>query len=258
MGSIPPELSVLLRTARYIAVLTGAGISAESGIPTFRDATSGLWSHFNPEDLATLEAFERNPELVWSWYSERRQRAASAKPNAGHLALARLEQHSEQVTIITQNVDGLHQRAGSSHVLELHGSLFRAKCLEHGHVHTTWDEERAAPPHCGLCGSLLRPDVVWFGEALPMEVYLQAQQALASCDLLLVIGTSGIVEPAASLPHTALQRGTPVVIINPEATPLLTAPRNQHWKQHQPGPLYDLRDKAGSLLPRLVSETWED
>ncbi|MBX5459039.1 MAG: NAD-dependent deacylase [Thermogemmatispora sp.] len=253
--SIPHELCQALRQARRIAVLTGAGISAESGIPTFRDATSGLWSRFNPEELATREAFERNPRRVWEWYTERRQQAATAQPNAGHRALAAMERYVEEVTIITQNVDGLHQRAGSSRVLELHGNLFRTKCFAQDHpANPDIASQEEIPPRCPRCGSYLRPDVVWFGELLPERTYYQALQAVLSCDVLLVIGTSGIVEPAASLPHTALRAGATVAVINPEATPLLQEESSYGLK---PSRLYDLRGKAGKILPALVSAVWE-
>ncbi|MBE3568221.1 MAG: NAD-dependent deacylase [Thermogemmatispora sp.] len=253
--SIPHELCQALRQARRITALTGAGISAESGIPTFRDATSGLWTRFNPEELATREAFERNPRRVWEWYTERRQQAATAQPNAGHRALAAMEHYVEEVIIITQNVDGLHQRAGSSRVLELHGNLFRTKCFAQDHP-TDPDiaSEEEIPPRCPRCGSYLRPDVVWFGELLPERTYYQALQAVLSCDVLLVVGTSGIVEPAASLPHTALRAGATVVVINPEATPLLQEESNYGLK---PSRLYDLRGKAGEILPALVSTVWQ-
>ncbi|WP_069801264.1 SIR2 family NAD-dependent protein deacylase [Thermogemmatispora onikobensis] len=254
--NIPHELRQALRQARRIAALTGAGISAESGIPTFRDATSGLWTRFKPEELATREAFEHNPHRVWEWYAERRQQAATAQPNAGHRALAAMERYVEEVTIITQNVDGLHQRAGSSRVLELHGNLFRSKCFAQGHPvdppETTSEEE--IPPRCPQCGSYLRPDVVWFGELLPEHTYYQALQAVLSCDVLLVVGTSGIVEPAASLPHTALRAGATVAVINPEATPLLQEETSYGLKSSR---LYDLRGKAGEILPTLISAVWQ-
>nr|BBH91886.1 NAD-dependent protein deacylase [Thermogemmatispora argillosa] len=252
--SIPQELRQALRQARKIAALTGAGISAESGIPTFRDA-GGLWTRFKPEELATREAFERNPRRVWEWYNERRQKAASAEPNAGHRALAEMEHFVEEVTIITQNVDGLHQRAGSSRVLELHGNLFRTKCLAQGHpAEPDLTSKDDVPPRCPRCGSYLRPDVVWFGELLPEQTYYQALQAVLSCDVLLVVGTSGIVEPAASLPHTALRAGATVAVINPEITPLLEEETTYGLK---PGRLYDLRGKAGEILPALVNATWK-
>ncbi|WP_376795718.1 NAD-dependent deacetylase [Thermogemmatispora sp.] len=252
--SIPQELCQVLRQARRIVALTGAGISAESGIPTFRDAASGLWTHFRPEELATREAFERDPQRVWKWYAERRQKAAAAEPNAGHRALAEMERHVEEVTVITQNVDGLHQRAGSSRVLELHGNLFRTKCLAQGHpADPERDSGQEIPPRCRLCGSYLRPDVVWFGELLPEQTYYQALQAVLRCDVLLVVGTSGIVEPAASLPHTALRAGATVAVINPEATPLLQEETTYGTRASR---LYDLRGKAGEVLPAIVSATW--
>src|SRR6202158_598202 len=156
-----------LNRARAIAVLTGAGISAESGIPTFRDAMTGLWAKYRPEDLATPEAFLRDPKSVWDWYAGRRHRVESVKPNAGHFALAALEARCSargiEFTLITQNVDGLHHAAGNQRIYELHGNIRRVKCFERGHVAQSWDEGADAPPRCARCGSLLRPDVVWFG-----------------------------------------------------------------------------------------------
>jgi NAD-dependent deacetylase len=251
METIAPELCHVLRTARHVVALTGAGISAESGIPTFRDATNGLWRRYRPTELATVEAFQRDPRRVWAWYAERRRLAAAARPNAAHLALAEMERYVAEVTIVTQNVDDLHRRAGSSRILELHGNLFRAKCLEQGHPAERWkEEEEELPPRCTVCGSPLRPDVVWFGEMLPPQVYHEALRAIISCDLLLVIGTSGSVEPAASLPEAALRAGATVTVINPEPTPLLAA-----YSAWQPQ-LYDLRGKAGNVLPALLRATW--
>src|SRR5262245_44517158 len=163
---IPAELTVALRGARRVAVLTGAGMSAESGIPTFRDALTGWWAQFRPEELATPEAFLRDPELVWRWYRMRRQRLREVEPNPGHLALAELPRRVPRLTLITQNVDGLHQRAGSGDVIELHGNLSRVKCHAQHHPAEHFVDEDAVP-RCDRCGSPLRPDVVWFGELLP-------------------------------------------------------------------------------------------
>jgi NAD-dependent deacetylase len=189
-----------IRNARSIAVLTGAGISAESGIPTFRDAMTGLWAHFRPEDLATPEAFRRDPQTVWDWYAARRRKVEAASPNAGHRALAALEsacgRRGAAFILITQNVDGLHHAPGSREVLELHGNIRRVKCFDQGHPAMSWEED-ARPPRCHACGAMLRPDVVWFGEMLPEEALEAALRAARDCDVLLSVGTSGLVEPAA-------------------------------------------------------------
>lgn len=229
-----------LRTARHVTVLTGAGISAESGIPTFRDAQTGLWSHFDPEELASPAGFARNPALVWRWYAERRVKACAAQPNPAHYALAELAQRVPQLTLITQNIDGLHQRAGSPDVIELHGSLHRARCMADGSVHTTWDYDEELPL-CPDCGALLRPDVVWFGEMLPRVALETAWAAALDCDVFMSIGTSGVVEPAASLPQVALGRDATVLILNLEQT---TAARP---------PLFTINGKAGEVLPQLVA-----
>ena len=230
----------LLAGARSIAVLTGAGISAESGVPTFR-GPGGLWRQYRPEDLATPEAFENDPRLVWEWYDWRRGLIADARPNPGHAALAELERRAPGFTLITQNVDGLHVLAGSRAVLEIHGSLWRTRCLGCGGVR----EERARtlaplPPRCG-CGGLLRPDVVWFGEALPEDLLRRSFAALGACDLLLVVGTSGLVQPAASFADAALARGVPVVEINLDPTPLSGRAT------------VSLQGRSGDLLPQLIS-----
>ena len=192
--------------ANSIVVLTGAGISAESGVPTFR-GDGGLWRNFRPEDLATPEAFERDPLLVWEWYDWRRQLIAGVQPNAGHKALARLERAKPDFTLVTQNVDGLHDRAGSYRVLKLHGDIWRLRCTDCG---ADWPERRAPlpklPPKC-RCGAMARPGVVWFGEALPAGIMLEAQHATESAEVLLVVGTSAVVYPAASLIPFAKKRG---------------------------------------------------
>ena len=226
--------------AKRIAVLTGAGISAESGIPTFRDALTGLWARFRPEELATPEAFLANPKLVWDWYTWRREKVAEVTPNAGHYALAELQQR-KPLTLITQNVDGLHQQAGSRDVIELHGNIRRVKCFEHAHPVESW-EESAEVPRCPKCGSLLRPDVVWFGEMLPEGAIAQAMRAAAECDVFLSIGTSSVVEPAASLPVLAKDSGAMVIEVNPQPTPL-TALAD-----------ISIRGTAETVLPELISQ----
>ena len=236
-----PTLIEALRSARYVVVLTGAGISAESSIPTFRDAQTGLWAKYSPQELATPQAFRRNPKLVWEWYAWRRELVAQAKPNPGHLALAELEQLVPLFTLITQNVDGLHQRAGSRNVIELHGNIKRTKCFEQGHMVDSWDETGEIPPRCPKCNSYLRPDVVWFGESLPRQALADAFAAAEQCDLFLSIGTSALVHPAASLPAVALERGTITVEINPDSTPLT------------PRVTYTLQGPAGQVLPNLIA-----
>ncbi len=242
----PSELVTALRQARYIVALTGAGVSAESGIPTFRDAQTGLWAQYNPEELATPEAFRRNPRLVWEWYAWRRQLVSAAAPNPGHLALARLERLAPRFTLITQNVDGLHQRAGSTSVIELHGNLLRVRCSAEGTVYTTWPEVADPPPPCPACGAPLRPDVVWFGEMLPPEALEWAWRASTTCDLFLSIGTSGLVEPAASLPRVAYASGATVAVINLDVTSAVEER------------LFYLHARSGELLPALVSAAFPD
>jgi NAD-dependent deacetylase len=198
-----------------VAVLSGAGISAASGIPTFRSAPGSLWSKYRPEQLATPQAFAADPELVWRWYDWRRGLIARAAPNAAHLALAAMERQAP-VTLITQNVDGYHQRAGSTHVLEYHGSIWTVRCT--ACARETRDERVPIPclPRCGACGGLLRPGVVWFGETIDPAVMLEAEQAASECDLFLVIGTAGVVYPAAGLVAVAREADALVVEFNCE------------------------------------------
>lgn len=211
-----------LAAARHVAVLTGAGVSAESGVPTFRDAQTGFWARYRPEDMATEQGFRDQPTLVWRWYQHRREMLQGVQPNAGHQALAAYaRQHPGRLTLITQNVDGLHQRAGSPCVLCLHGDLMADRfldlprpCCHHDTV------EAGEPPHCPRCGNLLRPGVVWFGEALPLPVLDAAQRAARECSLMLVVGTAGAVYPAAGLAHLARAGGARVVIVNPQASEL--------------------------------------
>ncbi len=203
-----------------IAVLTGAGISAESGIPTFR-GPSGIWKTFKPEELATPQAFERDPKLVWEWYDWRRSIIKKAKPNKGHILIAHLEQLFEDFLLITQNVDGLHQKAGSKKVVELHGNIWRVLCTACGKKYYNYQVPlEEIPPRCKYCNGLLRPDVVWFGESLPKKEWETALEFVSSCSMLLVVGTSGVVYPAASLPFLAKQKGAKIVEINPEDTPI--------------------------------------
>jgi NAD-dependent deacetylase len=239
--TFPSELTRQLSGAKTVTVLTGSGVSAESGIPTFRDAQTGLWAKFKPEDLATPTAFRRNPRLVWEWYAWRRKLVAGAQPNPAHLALAEMERFFPRFHLITQNVDGLHQRAGSRNVIELHGNLMRAKCADEGTVISNWKETNEVPPKCPNCGGLLRPDVVWFEEPMPRREMELAAQASTNCDLFLSIGTSTVVQPAASLPFEALRNGAIVVEINPEPTPFT-------GQAH-----YVLAGPAGAVVPELLN-----
>ncbi len=230
----------LLSSAGRVAVLTGAGISAESGIPTFRDAMTGLWSRFRPEDLATPEAFAADPKTVWEWYASRRERVAKALPNAGHAALAALERRTPHFALITQNVDGLHVRAGSRNVIELHGNLMVDRCSAEGCVVAPADALPGTPPSCPRCGAPVRPGVVWFGEALPSQALDDAIAAARRCDVFMSVGTSTLVEPAASLPFAALEAGAAVIEVNPSRTPLSSQAT------------IVLTGSAGDVLPRLV------
>jgi len=232
----------LLRT-HSLCILTGAGISAESGIATFRDALTGLWKNFKAEELATSGAFLANPKRVWEWYAWRREKVLAARPSPGHAALVALERkciaRDANFTLVTQNVDGLHQAAGNRNVIELHGNIRRVKCVDHHHPADTWPDS-PVPPRCGQCGSLLRPDVVWFGESLPEDALETAMRAARTCDVFLSVGTSTVVEPAASLPFLARQAGATVIEVNTVATPLSSIAQ------------ISLRGSAGSILPDLA------
>ena len=243
----PTDLLARLRNAERMVVLTGAGISAESGIPTFRDALTGLWAQYRAEDLATPEAFERNPALVWSWYRMRREMVARAEPNPGHRAIARLESRLTRFILITQNVDGLHRRAGSTDPVELHGSLLRARCSREGTVVESWEEPEIGPPRCARCEAYLRPDVVWFGETLPERALRRAREGSAACDVFLSVGTSNLVEPAASLPWLATSAGAVVAIVNPCMEGQRSGARIHH-----------LVGRAGELLPGLLAAGWPE
>ena len=238
---IPESLVETLRNAQSIAVLTGSGISAESGVPTFRDGQTGLWARFDPQELATPEAFERDPSLVWDWYAWRRKLVAEARPNPGHLAISRMQELVPDLTLVTQNVDDLHQRAGSREVIELHGNIRRTKCSVEGMEVEEYDDTES-PPVCPSCGAALRPDVVWFGEMLPPAALESASDASRKSDVFLSVGTSSLVYPAAALPYEALENGATLVEINPDETPLAS------YADHA------LRGPAGDVLPRLIRE----
>ena len=238
--------SDVLRTARHLAVLTGAGISAESGVPTFRDAMTGLWERFRPEELATPEAFRRNPDLVWRWYRERRLRLREVEPNPGHHALVELERRAPRFTLITQNVDGLHARAGSRDPIELHGNIATVSCFDQRHPAAEFPDTDAVP-RCEICGSPLRPDVVWFGEMLPAGALERAQEAAQTCDLFLSVGTSNLVEPAASLPWLAAASGATVLVVNTSMEGQRSGARIHH-----------LHGPSGRVLPELLRAAWPD
>jgi len=250
MSGILAAAADYLKTASAVAVLTGAGISKESGIPTFRDAQVGLWVQYDPQELATREGFLRDPAMVWDWYDFRRNKVWTVEPNPGHHALVDLEQYcnsqQKSFTLITQNIDNLHQRAGSQGVIELHGNIFRYKCLEQGHpvsLDLLGEAQQAErPPHCPRCNGYVRPDVVWFGETLQPVILQQAMTAALTCDVMLVVGTSGVVYPAAGLPEVAKDNQRAVVIeINPEES-ALTRTVVDHF----------LPGASGEMLPKLL------
>ena len=228
-------------------VLSGAGMSKECGIPTFREAQTGLWARYDPQELATPAAFRRDPQLVWEWYEYRRELVARSRPNPGHRALVELERAIPHVIVLTQNIDGFHQAAGSSDVVELHGNIRRSKCFSDCHGEPTpvnlmaLPDREATPPRCPYCGDHIRPDVVWFGESLPQDALGRAMRASTEGEVMLVVGTSGVVYPAAALPQLAKEAGNRVIEVNPEAsgiTPLADI--------FLPGP-------AGQVLPHLLA-----
>jgi NAD-dependent deacetylase len=237
---ISEKLRSLLRRVESVCVLTGAGISAESGVATFR-GPEGLWSKLKPEELANFDAFMRNPELVWEWYNYRKQIVQEVKPNSAHYALVRLEELVNEFTLVTQNVDNLHCRAGSKRVIELHGNIERSYCIDCGKFAERVEvSAENKVPHCSHCNGLVRPDVVWFGEMLPEGVFEAAAEAAGRCELFLVIGTSAVVYPAAGLPLTARSHGAYVVEMNTEQTEI-----SRSINETLPG-------KAGDVLPQFV------
>jgi len=239
--NFPASLIEQLRRAQKLVALTGAGISAESGLSTFRDAQTGLWSKFRPEELATAEAFERDPKFVQDWYAWRRENALEAQPNAGHLALAEMEKRAPELLLVTQNVDGLHVRAGSKRMVELHGNIHRFRCFESDCPSDNFDIENG---RCRSCGGHLRPDVVWFGEMLPTDALETAITSAENCDVFFSIGTSSVVYPAADLWRRAKDNGATVIEINKDPTPLT------------PLADYSFLGKAGEILPALVDQIW--
>ena len=240
------EAAEVLRKSSRVAVLTGAGVSKESGVPTYRDALTGLWSNYNFEDLASADGFQRDPALVWDWYAARRAQLADVQPNPGHYALARLARHFDQFTLITQNIDDLHERGGSEDVIHLHGDLMSTRCFfncQGEPTRVTPDQfvmRDTSPPACPYCGCWLRPDIVWFGEMLPQDKYARAHQAAVSCDVIIVVGTSGMVYPAAGLPVFSEMVGATVIEVNPEPTDI------SHVAH------LCLRGPSGVILPQLV------
>ena len=238
---IEPLIELLLNTTR-VAILTGAGISAECGIPTFR-GEGGLWKNYRPEELATPTAFSQNPKLVWEWYDWRRGIIGSKDPNPGHKVLARWEKVFSSFSMITQNIDGLHQKSGSIDVLELHGNIWKLRCTEEGTITDNHDVPlKEMPPFCEACGALLRPHVVWFGESLSPTVLHKAFLISSSCEVMFVIGTSAVVQPAASLPLQAANAGAKIVEINPDPTPLTSYAD------------FSFRGKSGGVLPVIDKE----
>lgn len=244
------QAAQLIHDARRIAILTGAGVSKESGVPTFRDALEGLWSQYNPEELATPMAFRQNPKLVWDWYQFRRDMVAKAKPNPGHFALADIQKHKPATIIITQNVDDLHEQAGSNNVIHLHGNIAETKCFNNCQGEPTlvdldsfeWDRDKT-PPKCPHCKAYLRPNVVWFHEMLPEPALGMAYAESTACDVMIVVGTSGLVSPASGLPKIA--RDTPdnpakIIEVNPDYS-MIT--RYAHIKLDAP---------SGEALPEVV------
>lgn len=234
------EIIDALREARSVVVLTGAGVSAESGVPTFR-GQDGLWRNHSPQQLATPEAFNRDPTLVWEWYDWRRGLIAPLEPNPAHVAIAELEERSPSFVLVTQNIDGLHQKGGSRQMLELHGNIWSVRCVAEGTVAENHEVPlQTIPPVCS-CGAMLRPHVVWFGESLDPQILHQSLQAIEACDFLLVAGTSAVVQPSASFPIMARERGATVLEVNMEPTPISSVVNGS------------LFGKAGELLPQLLA-----
>jgi NAD-dependent deacetylase len=251
VADIPAELIARLKSSRHVVVFTGAGASAESGIPTFRDQQTGLWKNFDVQSLATPEAFDRDPALVWGWYEWRRSQVLASEPNAAHRAIAALASRVARLTVITQNVDDLHERAGSSQVLHLHGRLCAPYCSACGRGHSIAQPpaeatggRRIEPPRCTHCSARIRPGVVWFGECLPSQPWEQSIEAACGCDAFLCVGTSSVVEPAAGLTRASIAAGAVTVQINIDSTcldELVTL---------------NLRGPAAAVVPELLDKVW--
>lgn len=242
----PSELITLLRGTSKLVALTGAGVSQESGLRTFRDAQTGLWKQYQPEDLASPQAFAHDPKLVWDWYAWRREAIKAVRPNPGHYALVEIENHVPEFTLVTQNVDGLHRMAGSRNLLELHGNIQRVRCADCYTFTEIWEDDPESVPHCAVCDGLLRPDVVWFGESLPRDQLVAAVEAARTCEVFFSVGTSGVVQPAASLAYAARNKGAVIVEVNAESTPLTSKTD------------FFFQGKSGEMLPELVSAVWEN
>lgn len=249
---IPSKLIATLQAAKHIVVFTGAGVSKESGIPTFRDAMTGLWEIFDPNALGTPAAFNRQRDVVWGWYEYRRAHVLRCQPNPAHIAIATMSAYVQKLTVITQNVDDLHERAGSNDVIHLHGSLHHPRCLSCYRPHPLPPQipeipeegRHQMPPKCEHCGGWIRPGVVWFGEELDRDILGRARRAVHSCDVLFSIGTSSMVYPAASLPFEAREQGACVIQVNPHPTDLDDAAN------------YNFHDLAGTVLPALLDTAW--
>jgi NAD-dependent deacetylase len=244
INELSENLIQKLRTAQCVAVLCGAGISAESGVPTFRDAQSGLWARYAPEELATAQAFERNPALVWEWYEWRRSLISQAQPNPAHYALVEIEKHVPTFTLITQNVDGLHHQAGSKNILELHGNIWRNRCYRCNKPINIPKAPVKDLIRCPTCGGYVRPGVVWFGEPIPVEELQLSWKAARNCQIFFSIGTSALVYPAAAMPEVAQKAGALLVEINLQETPLSANAD------------FFLSGRAGQILPELVETAW--
>jgi NAD-dependent deacetylase len=240
-GPLPPALATRLADAERWVLLTGAGISADSGVPTFRDAQTGLWARYDAYSLATPAAFAENPALVWDWYQWRRGLIATAQPNAGHHAIAELARLKPSLALVTQNVDGLHQRAGSPDVIEFHGNINLNRCFDCGQVATDAENLRDRPPSCALCEGLLRPDVVWFGERIPQSALDAAFAAAKRAEIFIAVGTAALVYPAAALVEAAADVGSLIVEINTDRTPVSSLAH------------YVLDGMAASWLPAIAA-----
>ena len=252
MIQMDPRLLQALRSAAHVVVFTGAGVSAESGIPTFRDKQTGLWENFDAAKLATLYAFERDPAFVWGWYEWRRGLVLKSEPNPGHRVIAAMQLRVPHFTLITQNVDDLHERAGSRDVIHLHGELSRPHCeaCRKPYPHAAGIPDlpptggRLPPPLCKFCGAKIRPGVVWFGEHLPEAPWKAARDAAGHCDFFICCGTSALVQPAASLVNMAMDAGATTLQVNPNPTDLDSSVT------------YAIRGPSGVVLPQLAAETW--